>query len=87
VGTTGDVPVPARYTNSTRDDIATFRPSTGTWYIRNVAPIRFGQNGDMPTPGNWGDNHQIAVFRPSQGKWYIRGVPAVSFGTSGDIPV
>ena len=31
-------------------DLAVFRPSTSTWYIRNVATVQWGAPGDLPYP-------------------------------------
>jgi hypothetical protein len=76
---------------------ATFRPSNGTWYIRNPGGItfQFGQNGDIPLVADFdGDGtDEVAVFRPSNGVWYI-GHPFDNapytfsqFGLAGDRPV
>lgn len=74
------------------DELVVFRPSTGTWHLRNSPPIiAFGQNGDLPVGADYnGDGKSdIAVFRPgAQATWYIRGqAPSINFGTAGDIPL
>ena len=74
-------------------DVAVFRPSTGSWYLRTPTPsvVAWGQDGDIPVPGDYnGDGiTDIAVFRPSNNAWYIR-TPTPQFvvwGGAGDIPV
>ncbi|HEX6596617.1 MAG TPA: PQQ-dependent sugar dehydrogenase [Acidimicrobiales bacterium] len=73
-------------------EIGVFRPSTGTWFVRNGSPasVAWGVDGDVPVPGDYdGDGDtDIAVFRPSTGVWFVRGgSPAsVAWGTEGDIP-
>jgi hypothetical protein len=74
------------------DDYVTFRPSTGTWHLRNSPPIvSFGQNGDLPVGADYnGDGKSdIAVFRPAAtGTWHIRGqATPINFGTAGDVPL
>ncbi len=72
---------------------ALFRPSTGTWYIQNLAPVAFGQAGDVPVPADYnGDGlNELAVFRPSTGFLiYNPATPStptiVALGQPGDIP-
>jgi hypothetical protein len=74
------------------DDYVTFRPSTGTWHLRNSPPIvSFGQNGDLPVGADYnGDGKSdIAVFRPARtATWHIRGqATPINFGTVGDVPL
>ena len=70
-------------------DIAVYRPSTGTWYVRNLLAVQFGDAGDIPVPGDYnGDGiTDLAVYRPSTGTWYVRNLLAVQFGDPGDVPV
>lgn len=70
-------------------DIAVFRPSNNTWYVRNGATTPFGAAGDIPVPCDYDGNGtaDIAVFRPSAGAWLIKDQPTVFLGASGDVPV
>ena len=80
--------VPGDLTGDGSTSIAVFRSSTGTWYIRGAATVRYGEAGDIPVPGDYnGDGTtDIAVFRPSTGMWYIRGVATVRYGEAGRYP-
>ena len=70
-------------------DMAVFRPSNSTWYIRNGTSASWGTTGDIPVPGDYnGDGTtDMAVFRPSNGIWYVRNGTSAQWGVSGDIPV
>ena len=83
------VHAPGDFNGDGTSDIAVFRPSTGTWYIKGQGSVAFGAVSDIPVPGDYnGDGKaDIAVFRPSTGTWYLRGIATVAFGASGDIPV
>ena len=34
-------------------NLAVWRPSSGTWFVRNVSTIQWGQGGDIPAPGHY----------------------------------
>ncbi|HYP46116.1 MAG TPA: galactose oxidase-like domain-containing protein [Propionibacteriaceae bacterium] len=70
-------------------DLAVWRPSTGTWYVRGVAITAFGQSGDQPVPADYGGDGitDMAVWRPSTGEWRLRGIGNTTYGRSGDKPV
>ena len=72
-----------------RSDIAVFRPSNGTWYVRGMAAVPFGRVGDVPVAGDYDGNGrtEIAVFRPSNGTWYVRDKAPLAYGQVGDIPL
>ncbi len=77
------------YNGDARSDVAVFRPSTGTWYVRGQWSLRYGAPGDIPVPADYRGIRAStpAVFRPSTGSWYLYGVGQVSWGQVGDIPV
>ncbi|HMP89954.1 MAG TPA: hypothetical protein PJ991_07125 [Kiritimatiellia bacterium] len=91
------------YNGDEVSDLAVFRPATGQWYIRPVAPgpnivfgFSWGGAGMIPVVGDFnGDGFgDLAVFNPPNGRWYIRDIRNnatiawnVSWGASDMIPV
>lgn len=99
-GTSGDIPLMRNYRQSSgtvSTNLAVFRPSTGTWWIRNALggyPVQFGLPGDIPLSADFdGDgNDELTIFRPSNGTWYLYNqieneYQVVQFGSNGDRPV
>ena len=93
------VPTKMDFDGDGRADLAVYRPSTGTAYIRSsvsgaVATFSGGLSTDVPVPGDYdGDGiTDAAVFRPTTGAWYVgrsstgTGVQYV-WGGSIDVPV
>jgi uncharacterized delta-60 repeat protein len=97
-GLASDIPAPADFDGDGRAEVAVYRPSTGVWYILNLASnqvtiTQFGISEDKPVQADYdGDGKaDIAVFRPSTGVWYLlrstQGFAAQQFGVSIDKPV
>jgi beta-glucosidase-like glycosyl hydrolase len=79
----------ADFTGDRRADLAVWRPATGTWFVRGIPAVQWGNTGDIPVPGDYnGDGRaELAVWRPATGTWFVRGLPAVRWGQVGDVPV
>ena len=95
-GIKGDVPVVGDYDGDRVMDVAVFRPSDRTWYIRPsstgvMCTLQFGLATDKLVPADYdGDGlTDIAVMR--DGDWYIMGsqigFKGLNFGLAGDVPV
>ena len=73
-------------------DIGVWRPSNGTWYLKGVGIVRWGQPGDIPVPQDYdGDGRtDLAVWRPGTGEWWILRWSGVRtrhvWGRPGDVP-
>jgi hypothetical protein len=109
-GVSTDVPVPGNYKLgpcgplfcTTVPAFAVWRPSSGTWFTRNVGDAaqsqrQWGQAGDIPVPdyyqGGWPFVPvDFAIWRPSTGMWAIINnsdgtSTSQQWGQQGDIPV
>jgi subtilisin len=83
-GSSGDLPVVGDWTNTGKDKIGIYRPSTGMWYLDDGDGIwngcntdlckgPFGSSGDLPVAGDWTNTGtaNIGLYRPSTGRWYL----------------
>jgi FG-GAP-like repeat len=78
-GGLGDQPVPGDYDGDGRDDLAVFRPSAGSWFLRlsgsgQGQQVNWGAAfGDVPVPADYdGDGRtDIGVYRLATGEWFI----------------
>ena len=76
-------------------EIAVYRPSNGTWYIRGGTSAKtFGGFEDHPVPRDYDADGvaDIAVYRPSTGDWYIwqsssQTLITYTWGGGDDIPI
>ncbi|MDQ6927350.1 MAG: lamin tail domain-containing protein [Actinomycetota bacterium] len=70
-------------------DLGVFRPSTGTWFVKDKSTTGWGTSGDVPVPGDYDGNGTTddAVFRPSNGTWFVKDGPTMAFGAPADTPV
>ena len=92
-GEPGDVPVAQDYDDDGKTDLATFRPSNGTWYIWTSSggglwTYQWGQPGDVPVTGDYDGNGRAdpVIYRPSSAVWWVYPSSATQFGLGGDVP-
>jgi hypothetical protein len=97
-GAVGDVAMVADFSGDGTDDMVSWRPATGFWFIlrsedSNFFGFPFGANGDIPAAADFdGDGTADAtVFRPSNTVWYSQQSTAgnvfTQFGVAGDEPL
>jgi len=84
-GLLGDTPIQGKFSGGAGADLAVYRPSLGSWFIRNYTSdlkfnvankvYKWGFPEDKPFSCDFdGDSGRsdITVYRPSNGTWYTR---------------
>ena len=77
------------YDGDGTSNIASFRPTSGLWAVREITRIYFGKENDTPVSGDYDLDGaaEISIFRRNPGLWAIRNVSRFYFGGGDDIPV
>ncbi|MEP7287918.1 MAG: RHS repeat-associated core domain-containing protein [Chloroflexota bacterium] len=87
-GASGDIPIVGNWNGNTggivpgngKDGIGVYRPSNGTFYLRNTLSsgfadytITFGNPSDLPIAGDWDHDGKDSpgVFRPSTSQFFL----------------
>lgn len=83
------IPVPGDYDGDGRAEIALYDPETGTWHMKGMTEIVFGDAEDLPVPADYdGDGvTDIATVNMKTGQWRIFGGETFTIGSKdGDNP-
>ena len=97
IGTLYPLYAAADFTGDGYDDIASFLPKTGRWFIRDSAtgqqmensPFTFGDAQSVPVAYDYNNNGraQLAVYQKDTGEWRISKWDGNRLATSGGNPV